>query len=351
MTSKGLWVGLLLTLVFLFLAFRGVDPAELGAALARANYWFVLPALLATGLGYVTRTARWRAILSAEAPMPFSRLFRVLLIGFAANNVLPARLGEFIRAVLLQRHGGVRKSFALATIFLERVADGLTLLLILVVLSSAGLIPGVNERFEQMELLTAIVFVGLSIGIGLALARRDLAVRLVSTLARPLPTRISSWANSIFAGFMDGIDAMRSPRRLLSVGALSLLVWGLEAISYFVLTFAFDLPLNLLNRVVLAGTVLVLVNLSIMIPSAPGYIGTVHFVASSTLRLFGVPAEVALAYAIVAHALQYVLVTSAGVVSLGREHLTWRSLMGKEAPTSRYDRPARAEERSESLVP
>jgi uncharacterized protein (TIRG00374 family) len=328
MARKSLWLGMLLTLVFLALAFRGVDPAALTRALAQANYWLVIPPVLATATGYLVRAARWRVILASRRPLRFPRVLSVLVIGFAANNVLPARLGELVRAMLLQRHGGERAASGLATIFVERVADGLTLLLVLVVLTAADLIPGVPNQFDNLELLTAAVFLGLATCIGLALAREQLACRLVELLVRPLPRRLALLATSIARGILDGLAGMRRPERLALTALLSLLVWLLEGLSYFGLAAAFNLPLDITQRAVLAGTVLVLVNLSIMIPSAPGYVGTFDFVAKGALVLFGIPPETALAYAIVSHALQYVLVTGAGLVFLAREGLTLRTLLG-----------------------
>src|SRR5581483_7650539 len=147
MPRKSLWIGLLLTALFLWLAFRGIDLGEVGQSLARADYRLVLPALGATACGYGVRALRWQVFLAAETRPSFVRTLSVLTMGFAANNLLPARLGEFARAMLLQRLAGARASFALATIFVERVADGLTLVLVLVALSASGAVPGVRGQF------------------------------------------------------------------------------------------------------------------------------------------------------------------------------------------------------------
>lgn len=350
MSQKGLWLGAALTAGFLALAFRGVDLASFGQAVTGANYWYVGPSLLATATGYVVRTVRWREILATETPLGLPRLGRVLVIGFASNNVLPARLGELVRAMLLQRHSGVRKSFAIATIVLERMADGLTLLLVLVVLSAADLVPGVPGQFAHIELLTGFVFVGLSAFVALALAKQTLTRRALSLLLGPLPLRIGRWVTVIVDGFLEGLVAIRSWRRLAAIAALSVLVWTLEGLSYLALTAAFDLPLHAGSRIVLACTVLVLVNLSIMIPSAPGYVGTFDFVGSYAVRMFGVAPETALAFVIVAHALQYVLVTGAGLAFFANEHLAWNTLLLRPSPVPETARVARPDERSKSVA-
>jgi uncharacterized protein (TIRG00374 family) len=333
MPRKSLWLGVLLTVVFLWLAFRGIDFVELGGALGRADYRFAVPALAATAIGYLLRALRWQLIVASERRVRYSRALSVLTMGFAANNVLPARLGELVRAMLLQRFEGVRASFALATIFLERVADGLTLVLMLVVLSLLGLVPGVRNQFARLELIAAAVFVGLTAFIVLTMARRDVAVSLFSLATRPLPGRARGWSDGLFHGFLDGLAAVQAIDRLVGVAALSLAVWSAEALSYFWLTDAFGLGMTAGTRVALACTVLVLVNLSIMIPSAPGYVGTFEFAARYALGLFGVAPEVALAYAIVAHGIQYALVSGAGLLFFAREHVSLGALArGAAAP-------------------
>jgi uncharacterized protein (TIRG00374 family) len=334
MARKSLWLGLLLTLVFLALAFRGIDAHGLTQALARAHYAYLLPAVLFTGGGYLVRTARWRVILGAGSRLPFWRLTGVLVVGFAANNVLPTRLGEAVRAMLLQRQGRVRAAFGLATIVLERVADGLTLLLILVVLGVFDAVPGSGGQLDAVELVAGTVFLGAGLVIAVALARGELVGRLVALLARPLPSRLGARIVSLARAFLDGLQGVRSGRRLVAVALLSAAVWALEGCSYFVLSAGFDMPLALPQQVALACTVLVLVNLSIMIPSAPGYVGTFDFVAKSSAMLFGVPVETALAYAIVSHAMQYVLVTGAGAFFLGREHLSLATLFRQARPVA-----------------
>ena len=333
MPRKSLWLGVLLTAVFLWLAFRGIDFVELGGALGRADYRLAIPALVATAVGYLLRALRWRLIVASEARVRYPRALSVLTMGFAANNVLPARLGELVRAMLLQRFEGVRASFALATIFLERVADGLTLVLVLVVLSLLGAVPGVRNQFARLELVAAAIFVGLTAFILLTMARREAAVWLFSLATRPLPRRARGWSGELFRGFLDGLAAVRGTDRVAAVVALSVAVWAAEALSYVWLTAAFGLGMDLATRVALACTVLVLVNLSIMIPSAPGYVGTFEFAARYALGLFGVAPEVALAYAIVSHGIQYALVSGAGLLFFARDHVSLGALArGAAAP-------------------
>src|SRR5919205_2861972 len=111
MGAKGKFVGIVITLVCLGLAFYRVDYGELVAALARANYLLLVPALLLWLVGYLTRTVRWRVILAGAGAGSLFELFGVLMVGFATNNLLPARLGEVARAYLMRQRTGMRKTY------------------------------------------------------------------------------------------------------------------------------------------------------------------------------------------------------------------------------------------------
>lgn len=323
MRGKGRYLGIAVTLVFLVLAFRQVDFVQLGAALSTANYVLVLPALLLWFVGYVIRTVRWRAILAGSPTGTLVNLFGVLMIGFATNNLLPARLGEFARAYLLRRQTGLRKTFVLASVFLERVFDGLALVAIIVLLSLSIDLPGWGQ---EVEWVATALFVGIAIGISILLFRHELIGRLVEVVARPLPARIGKFAVGAYGAFVSGLSSMRNPGVVFGTTLLSVVVWAVEWAAYYAIANAFDLGLSPTELAAACAFMLVVVNLGIMLPAAPGYVGTFQFFAVSALAVWGVPREPALAVAIVAHLTQYILVTAIGLVFFGREHLSLSSV-------------------------
>jgi glycosyltransferase 2 family protein len=322
-SGKGKLIGFVVTLVFLGLAFYRVDLRGVGEALARANYAYVLPALLCWLVGYVVRTARWRTILAEASTCSFPTLFGVLMIGFATNNLVPARLGEVARAYLLRRHTGIRKTYLLASVFLERLFDGLILVALLAGLS---LMVDVGEPGRRVELLAGAIFLAVAVGVGVLLARRDLAERLLQLALRPFPDRLARWTSGAFGAFMLGLGTMRRRAVLARTALYSGLVWGLEWGSYFILSAGFDFGLSTAERAAACALLLAFVNLGIMLPAAPGYVGTFQFFAMSALAIFGVGGETALAFAIVAHAAQYALVTLIGLGFLGREGVSLAAL-------------------------
>jgi glycosyltransferase 2 family protein len=122
------WLGIGISLVFLFIAFRGQDLGEVRDALGEVNYWYLLPALALYFLGVWIRALRWSALLRPVIVVRPRETFPIVIVGYMANNVLPLRTGELVRAYVLGRRFGVRKTTSLATIAIERLFDGLTML-------------------------------------------------------------------------------------------------------------------------------------------------------------------------------------------------------------------------------
>jgi uncharacterized protein (TIRG00374 family) len=316
-------VGFLLTLVFLVLAFRNVDLGAFTEELRRVNYLWLLPSALCTLLGYVVRTLRWRFILSGAARAPLTTLFPILIMGFATNNLLPGRLGEFWRAYLLGRKRDVRKSFALASVVVERVFDGLTLVALLAVVSISIQLP---DRGREVELFAAAVFLSATVLVVVLLWRPSIVQRPLRRLTRPLPEKYSLWAQDRLAAFIEGLEPLRRPGVLLVAAGLSICVWLLEGSSYLLLSRGVDLGLAPGLDVPAIGLTLVSINLGIMVPSGPGYVGTQEFFGTWALGVVGADPHAALALIVVSHAVQYLLVTSMGLVFFAREHLWPRDL-------------------------
>ncbi|MGH2615532.1 MAG: lysylphosphatidylglycerol synthase transmembrane domain-containing protein, partial [Thermomicrobiales bacterium] len=127
--SPRVWLGVPISLLFLVLAFRGQHPDEIRDALSRVD-WRLLPvALVLLYTGIAIRAYRWHILLRPVHDIPTREVFPVMIVGYAANNVLPLRMGELVRAWVLEQRYGVRKSAALATIAVERLCDGVTMLL------------------------------------------------------------------------------------------------------------------------------------------------------------------------------------------------------------------------------
>ncbi|MFN3374533.1 MAG: lysylphosphatidylglycerol synthase transmembrane domain-containing protein, partial [Chloroflexus sp.] len=124
-----LWLGLIISAIFLGIALYGLDLAHFWEALREANYWWLLPGVAVYFATVWVRAWRWQSMLNHIAPVPLRTLFPIVVIGYMGNNVYPARAGEVLRSYVLRRNCGITMSASLATVVLERLFDGLVMLL------------------------------------------------------------------------------------------------------------------------------------------------------------------------------------------------------------------------------
>jgi glycosyltransferase 2 family protein len=318
-------IGILITVFFLVIVFKNVDFQTLWVALQAADYRYVIPALAMTFTGYLVRTKRWQVILAPTKLVPFYDAFQVLIVGFMANNLLPARIGELVRAYILARKENISASLSLATIVVERVFDGITIIGFLVALSLVYPLPGWGEVLARGG---AIVFgIGLT-GIILLLVQEKLALQVLATILRPFPASFGAKVQRTVAFFIEGLHALRSPSSLLTIIVLSIAVWSLEALAYSMLILGFHLPIYGVNVIYAGVFLLTVINLGNIVPAAPGYAGSFEFFAIQALTTFApaVASEAALALAVVSHAYQYILITGLGLFYLWRMGLSLRTL-------------------------
>jgi len=324
-------LGIAITAGFLYLALRDVNLEDVGRRLAAANLAFVIPALLCSLTGYLLRAKRWLSLLSPAAAASYGMSFSVLILGFAANNVLPARIGEVLRAYQMGRRLEISRSFCFSTIALERVCDGLTLLLFMGVVLWSSPLRSAMPEVQVVEVFATAIFLGAALAIGLLLFQERLALRMLTWAVRPLPERISKLATHLAEMLVMGLQSLRSKRHVAAIFSISVVVWSLEAVAYMLVLNALSVPLAP-EQIVSAGFFLVVfVNLGIMIPSAPGYIGTFQLFAKLALGDFGVDPATAISVAILSHALQYFLVTGLGLAVFIREQTPLRQLTGARA--------------------
>lgn len=318
--------GVLLTILFLWLALRNVDIAAVRDALGSANYLYLIPALLSGAVGYCMRTLRWKLILAPTKDIPFVRLFPVLMTGFATNNLLPARIGEFVRAFLLGSREGVSRSLSLATVVVERVCDGLTLIALMTVTLILFPLPVTDPKLRAVEIMATGIFGAATVILVALLFFPAPFLSLARFFLRPLPSALSGRIEGLLVSFIQGLNALRSPLALAGIAGLSVLVWLAEAGTYAFVLLAFPLNLAWGEWLAAASFLLVFVNLGIMIPSAPGYIGTYQFFAKLALGAFQVSSATAIGLSFVAHALQYSFITGVGLFCLWRLGLTFGRL-------------------------
>jgi uncharacterized protein (TIRG00374 family) len=336
--DKKFWIGVIVSLFFLYLAFRGEDFGEIAQSLGKVQYWVLIPALAVYFVGVWLRAIRWGVLLSPvrQGIRPYG-LFKVLSIGYMGNDILPARLGDVIRVYVLSRREQVTLSATLATILVERIFDGLTMIGFLAV---SALFATLSADLENALRLTTVLFlVGLLVFVFLAAAPERIItlMRLIlgrSPLGRVIPEALHERALHMTASFVGGLAVLRNWRGVLSVLGLSAAAWACEAAMYYIIgAWGFGLlghngqplPVAAYSMTTAAA------NLGTLVPSSPGYIGVFDSIAKVVLAgVFGVVTSQALSYVIVLHAALYFPITFVGLFYMVRESVSWGELAALE---------------------
>lgn len=326
-------IGIGISAIFLFLAFRGQDFGEIAEALRQTSVWWVVPALVLYFAGVYLRAIRWRILLRSVAPTATTNgLFPIIVIGFMANNILPLRAGEIVRSVLIGREFDVRKTSALATIAVERIFDGITMLAFL---AFSMIFVSLTSELQSLAIVSFVVFAGLLLAMVLLTFGGDLVQRLLQLVLGPLPDSISSRVEEMAESFLGGLGVLKSRGDLVKVVVTSVGAWLLEASMYYLMAIGFGTQV----RDVMTGAVTLLTtgvaNLSTLIPGAPGYIGQFEYGVKLVLNgAFNVSEHNALAYAILVHAALYFPITLLGLFEWFRRSLTMRDLGDESTPES-----------------
>jgi uncharacterized protein (TIRG00374 family) len=327
--------------VLLFLVFRSVQSEasqltgsqlsdQLVATLVAAN-WRLLPvAIVLYFVGVWLRSARWGLLLPEHA-VKTSTLFRALVVGFTVNNLLPLRMGEVARAYLLARWCRIPYGATVASLLVERVLDGLSLAVLLLLALTLVPAPG---YLLLVGVLAAAGFLGGAALLALAAWRASAVTAAARFIARLLPSRLGAVIERLATNFARSLSLVHSPGRLARLLGLSLLAWCFELGLFFVLLVSFGLgasyPLALL-----VGSA---ANFATLVPSSPGYAGTFDSVVIKVLGdAAGVGAVQALAYDIAVHATLFLPVVAVGTLVLWLSHMTFGQI------THTPDRPAAAQ--------
>lgn len=321
-------MGLAITLVFLGLVLLNIKFADVIKAFSEANYWFLIPMVIIMLSDYLIRTLRWQVILNPTKRINFSRLYPVLMIGFMANNLLPARIGEFVRAYTLSSREKVSKTLSLSTIILERVCDGLSLIAFMGVALFFFPSPTKDNTVHYIEIFSTAVFGGAILFLIFLLFAERFTLRLVSLLLRPLPRSIERKAHELLNSFVLGLHALKSFSSVLMIVGTSIIIWSMEASTYYLLLMAFNLQ-NKLSPMQLIGSalfVLVFVNLGGMIPSSPGYVGVFQGMAVLALGTYGVNQSTSFGVGLLMNFTQYFFITAIGLFFFSKQNMSLKAL-------------------------
>ena len=334
--SFSLSIGLAVSIAALYLAFRNVPFSDLVAYLKSINYLWIIPTILLALAGFTLRVYRWQLILESSQPVGFWQAFHPLMIGFMLNCILPGRVGEVARPIILQQKEQVPFSTGLATVAAERTFDAMILLLLFSWMLTVVQIDPVMEIHFGGYVLNKTLLISAAKGI------TRLSLLLLAGIVMVALETSRNWINRLFLGipklffftsqafqeqvyqrfslvlvrftltFSRGFLLLKEPRKMAACFGLSLLIWGLNVLSYYTMTLgAPGVELSFAEL----SVVMVIVCLFISIPSVPGFWGIWEAGGVFALALFGVSAKDAAGFTLANHAVQMFPVIVVGMGS------------------------------------
>jgi uncharacterized membrane protein YbhN (UPF0104 family) len=357
MKKARFWIGILISVVALAFAFRQVDFGAVWASLAGVNYWLLVLSVGILLLFLFLRAIRWRLLFHPQRGLRLRNLFAVINIGYLLSNIFPARLGDVARAYLIGDTEDVSRATAFSTVVAERVLDALCAVVAFFLvlpfaplpdwMIRAGLIVGVAA------LVAVIVFVVL-------VRRREWTLRLLDRILRAVRwpghetmerfwqglserTRLRflaglPWVDredlgSMVGSLIDGFGGITTLRLGPPLLLWSMAIWAVISVYYWVVLMAFDPSQPFVAGVAVASVTA----LGMTVPSSPGFIGVFEALTRETMVLFGMQPEAALSYALVAHAIVYVVFTAMGLLGMAQQNMSYSKIqqrMSAEAQTS-----------------
>jgi uncharacterized protein (TIRG00374 family) len=345
------WIGIVISVVALIFAFRQVHFGEVWAALSGVHYWLLAASLVPLILFLVLRAFRWRLLFHPQQGLHVRNLFAVINIGYLLSNIFPARLGDVARAYLIGDTEEVSRTTAFSTIVAERVLDALCAVGGFFIVLPFAAVPQWMVRSGLVVGAAALVAVVLFV---ILVRRRDWTLRLLDrilaavhwpdgeTMARfweklaarthlrffaDLPWLGPSRLHDVAGSFIDGFAGITTARLGPPLLLWSIVIWAVISSFYWLVLLGFDA-----NQPFVAGlAVCSITALGMTVPSSPGFIGVFEALARETMVLFGMKASPALSYALVAHAIVYVVYSILGLISMAQQNLTYSQIQQRIA--------------------
>lgn len=304
-----------LTALLLGYALRGVDFPTLGDVLAGADYRYAAPFVATLALFFFLKAWRWTHILAPLGRYTIQQAAPPMMIGFAANNVLPAHLGELVRSLWFARRYGERVSAVLTTQILERILD-VAAIVVLYLLA----VPWIDDPPEALRISVWLVGASCALAAGMIyalLTSPERVFRLWRWASARLPASFRTRGEGFLGDVLRALSSVQSGRRLLALVTNSVVQWSLMGVCVWMSMAAMGVAIGpALSLIVLTATVV-----AVALPSAPGYVGALQAAFVFALEPFGVSSEAALAGSVFYLVGNWVPITTAG----GLCALTWRT--------------------------
>ncbi|MFQ6103567.1 MAG: lysylphosphatidylglycerol synthase transmembrane domain-containing protein [Candidatus Glassbacteria bacterium] len=290
--------------------------SEMRRVFGEVDFFPLFAATVVSLFLFVIRAVRWHYLFLPKARIGFGPLFSATMIGFMANNVLPARIGEFVRAYVISKKENISASSALATLAVERLFDAFCLLLIFI---STFYLYTYPDWVRKVGVAATLVFFGFFIVLVLIVIMPDRFVSILSGWSRILPGKFHHRIEGILVSFVEGLDILKDKKLIFLVFWLSLLHWVLLGwgVDLGLRAFSIDVP------PIGPYFVVSVVCIGIAIPSSPGFVGTFQWFMEKGLSVYNIPKDLSLPFSIGFHLVLYIPTTVVGLIYFFKENLTW----------------------------
>jgi glycosyltransferase 2 family protein len=313
-------VGILISALFLWLAFRNLNPLAVWEHIRQVDSGWLLVGSAVYFIGVALISLRWLFLLRSIKAVPLRSLIPIVSIGYMGNNVYPFRSGEVLRVILLQRQHQMPVARAATTVVVERAFDGIVMLSFIAV--SLLFVNITSADVKRVTLFATPIFLTAVAFFFLLATRPNVLRQMVALVDRFLPRGLRRILDHLAEEVIQGLEGLRSPADLAGAVVCSFASWMVEASVYWMVSFAFNLNLGYPVMLLVVGVV----NLAGLIPASPGQIGVFEFFVSLILIGVGVANAQAQAYALVVHVVIWLPVTLAGFFFLVRQGLGWSTI-------------------------
>ncbi|MBI5969329.1 MAG: flippase-like domain-containing protein [Deltaproteobacteria bacterium] len=318
-THLNFLIGLIISAAAVYLSLRKIDFHALWASLRSVNYVFLFPAVAGQISCFFLKGNGWRYLLTpAKKSISVTSATIVLIIGLMVNNLFPAKMGELARGYLMGERERLPKTLCLSTVAVEHLLDILILtIFFLLLLPSVSLPPWL----QTSGTLVGFIALGMILVLFLVARREEKFLGFVNKLLSRFPDRFASKIQSILNNIFQGMRVLTGRYIFYAFAALSSM-WVMAFLVAYLVLAACGLFLPFQTAIM----VVVFAAFGKIIPSSPGAIGTFHYVVILVLMSFEVSKEIALGYAIVLHALSFLIETSLGVSLVFAGNLSFRRI-------------------------
>jgi len=317
--KKKLILGSLVSTFFLVLALRDIQWNVLWDVLKQTRYLYLVPVVFFTMACHYSRAYRWKFLLLPVKDISTWNLFSATAIGFMANNLLPARLGEIVRAYVIGKQERISRTASFATIVYERILDVFSLLVLLwITLAKVS-----GPEWLKTSMIWILVLNIVAFAVMLLMVRSpEMVRRLVAKFTKPFPEQLQAKALRVIEGYLVGLGSMTEIKSLLPIALTSFGVWFFAILGLYYTFVALDMEVPFMANV----TLVVLVSMGTMIPSAPAYLGTTQYACIVGLAIYGVGKSEALAFSLLYHATQFFPITALGLYLLWRAQIKFEEI-------------------------